>query len=500
MSVCARSTAAALAGLVLLAAAGSSADEEHHHHHHHKKKTEEAPPSEEAPPAAPDQQQAPPPEEAPPPAPATPAPEAAKPEPAPSPATAGLPRLTVHVYEEENPPAAAPVLAGFASVAGKDSRVAYRDLADQLDPPEERERALAAADADLAAAGAAFDQMDLENAKAKVDSALKTYERYLPALGRDQRLSQIRDAWIRLASIRFFDGNNDAAKEALRHVFVFDPKVDYSPKLFPPQMKKPVIEGRLLFDALGTGKLTVTSEPPGATVYVNGIERGPSPVTVEDAPSGPNYVTVKRRGFAPASLTVEVAGGGEEAKADLTLARYEDDPMVPLAEAREQVGADPPPPPMLAAMKKLKVEMLVAVRMLPAPGGNLTVAAALYDARSKHLLRKVEKSGPAAAAEETARKAAVELLDRVATDGTWAPPEQPKQPNPLLVLFDRIGSKLGEWRSSKYFWPSLAAAAGLVVIGTVVGVAVGVVHHQHEVEQQVILFGGGTSAFALPRF
>src|SRR5207302_262545 len=125
--------------------------------------------------------------------------------------------------------------------------------------------------------------------------------------------------------VRFFDGNNDGAREALRHVFIFDPKLDYTPKLFPPQMRKTVIEGRLLFDALGSGKLTISSEPPGALVYVNGAARGTTPCTVIDVNPGPNYVTVVRRGFAPSSTVVEIAGGGEEAKSEITLARYDND-------------------------------------------------------------------------------------------------------------------------------------------------------------------------------
>jgi len=485
MSVFARASAAVLAAL--LAGGGAFADE---HHHHKKKKQEDEQQQEQQPPTQ-EQPQAPTQEQ--PPVPTETAPSA------PPTASAGLPRLTVHVYDEESPAAAPAVLAAFADVAGKDTRVAYRDLAELLEPPEEVDRALAAADADLKSAGEAFDQMDLENAHARVEKALKTYERYLPELGKRGRMSSIRDAWIRLAAVRFFDGNNDAAKDALRHVFVFDPKVDYSPKLFPPQMKKAVIEGRLLFDALGTGKLTVSSEPPGAAVYINGVRRGETQLTIDDAPPGPNYVTVVKRGFAPASATVEIAGGGEEGKSELTLARYENDPMIPLGQARDALGADEMPPALVDASKRLRAEMVIAVRLLPAQNG-IKVAAFLYDARPRHLIRRVEKSGPVGSVGETAKQAAIELLDRVRTDGVWVPPETPKKPSFFATLLSRMGERVGDWRRSKYFWPSLAIAGGLVVVGVVVGVAVAATeHHGLSPSEQVILLGG-SGGFALPRF
>src|SRR5262245_34724330 len=109
------------------------------------------------------------------------------------------------------------------------------------------------------------------------------------------------------------------------------PTTEYSAKMFPQQMKKLVVESRLLIDALGPGKLAVASEPAGATVYINGTAQGVTPMTIDDVPAGPVYVTLEARGFQPMVEVVEINGGGEEAKSSHKLQRWEGDPLALLA-------------------------------------------------------------------------------------------------------------------------------------------------------------------------
>jgi hypothetical protein len=412
---------------------------------------------------------------------------------------AGLPKITVHVYDEDGPSVAGDVLSAVAGVVAQDSRVGYRDLGELVDSADEADRVIAGADANLKAATAAFDQMDLENARSKVDDAIKAYERYLPLLGDRDQLDHVRDAWIRLSAIRFFDGNNDGARDALRHVFVYDPKVDYTPQLFLPQMKKAVIEGRLMFDALGPGKIAVESEPPGAVIFLNGSKKGETPFTIEDAPPGPNLLTVVHRGFAPRSANLEIAGGGESVSSELTLARFANDPYAPLGQAHGVVGADVAPAPVLEAMKRVKVDMIVLTRMMPS-GDKQKVVCYLYDARSRRLVRQAEKTGPLDTIAETATKAAVELMDRVPVDGLAGmlpPPKEPKVEGPKgPSLFERMGARLSaqwkEWDEYVLFRPLLIGIAATVVVGVALGVGIGVWEHEQrmrQIENDVVLFG-----------
>ena len=405
----------------------------------------------------------------------------------------GQPLVTVHVFDEEiSGKVVSEVLGAFAEVLAKDSLVRYRDLADLLDPVDEATAAIAEADGQLKEAQAAFDQMDLENARNKAESAIRIYERRLPQLGAEpDGISHLRNAWIRLAAIRFFDGNNDGARDALRHVFVLDPTTEYSGKLFPPQMKKAVVESRLLFDALGSGKLNVQSEPPGAMVIINGVVRGISPLVIDDAPAGPDYVSLARRGFVPLTAVVEVNGAGDEAKAEQTLTRFDNDPIGPLGSARAELGRETAPPSVVESANKLRVDLLALVT-LGSDGAVTRVTAYLYDQRSRRLLRKSEASGEPA---EAGRKAAVDLFNQVRLDGVYVPPAPVKVKSGWERFTDRFDGAAHEWRASKAFWPSVIVAAVVVAAGVGIGLGIGLRPHESAAGptpgEELILLGTG---------
>ncbi|MGF1464957.1 MAG: protein kinase [Sandaracinaceae bacterium] len=55
-----------------------------------------------------------------------------------------------------------------------------------------------------------------------------------------------------------------------------------------------------------TGSLSVTSDPPGATVWVDGEERGRTPLFVADVPTGSRVVRLERDGYLPHEGEAEV--------------------------------------------------------------------------------------------------------------------------------------------------------------------------------------------------
>jgi hypothetical protein len=65
---------------------------------------------------------------------------------------------------------------------------------------------------------------------------------------------------------------------------------------------------RKIFAELPTnaGRLMVRSTPPGATVRLNGVERGKTPLEIADAPSGENTVEILMDGYKPHSEKVAV--------------------------------------------------------------------------------------------------------------------------------------------------------------------------------------------------
>ncbi len=445
---------------------------------------------------------------APPPAPPPPTPAstekrrpAVKPQPrsAPPPSEAAPPvappHVTLHVWAPEKANLFAPeeaIESAMDEVLASDPRLHFRTLETLLTPPDAVDKALVDADNALADAKQAYADMDLDKAKAALETALKGYQKNLPALAtRADSITPMRDGFILLANVRFFEGNQDGARDAMRYVFALDGSVKWNTKMFPPQMKKLVVEARLLYETLGTGRLIIDSDPPGASVWLNGIklpDRTPSqPV---DAPNGPNFISYARRGYAPMTQAFVVNGGGEESHALASLSRYPHNPIAPIDRARSKIDETPQPPSLKEACAQLGVDMLVLVKT-SRPGERddeqpQILTAYLYDARPARVINRVEMKveGDLPA---TARVLAQELFHGVRLDGVWSPPKAPERPKWYQRLWVETKQDWGRFRGWKGFWYVVGGVAGAVVIGTVVGATVS---HQHSVAADTILLGG----------
>ena len=410
-------------------------------------------------------------------------------------AVAVPPHVTLHVWEPEKATSFAPeesIESAMGEVLAADPRLHFRTLETLLSPPDAVDKELVDADRALADAKQAYADMDLDKAKGLLETALKAYQKNLPALAtRSDSITPMRDGFILLADVRFFEGNQDGAKDALRYVFALDGSVKWNPKLFPPQMKKLVVEARLLYDTLGTGRLVIDSDPQGASVWLNGIklpDRTPSqPI---DAPNGPNFISYARRGWAPLTQAFVVAGGGEESHALATLSRYPHNPEAPIDQARAKIDDTPVLPSLKQSCAQLGVDMMVLVKT-SRPGDRedeqpQILTGYLYDARPGRVINRVEMKveGDLAA---TARVLADALFRGVRLDGVWAPPKAPERPKWYARLWHDTKADWGRFRSWKGFWYVVGGVAAAVVVGTVVGVTVS---HSQRVAADTILLGG----------
>ena len=406
------------------------------------------------------------------------------------------PHVTLHVWEPEKAISFAPeesIESAMGELLAADPRLHFRTLETLLSPPDAVDKELVDADKALADAKQAYADMDLDKAKSLLETALKAYQKNLPALAtRSDSITPMRDGFILLADVRFFEGNQDGAKDALRYVFALDGSVKWgTTRLFAPQMKKLVVEARLLYDTLGTGRLIIDSDPQGASVWLNGMklpDRTPSqPI---DAPNGPNFISYARRGWAPLTQAFVVAGGGEESRALATLSRYPHNPEAPIDQARAKIDDTPKLPRLKQACAQLGVDMMVLVKT-SRPGDRedeqpQILTGYLYDARPGRVINRVEMKveGDLGA---TARVLADALFRGVRLDGVWAPPKAPERPRWYARLWRDTKADWGRFRSWKGFWYVVGGVAGAVVVGTVVGVTVS---HSQRVAADTILLGG----------
>jgi len=418
--------------------------------------------------------------------PAEPAP-APKPEPKKEPADS-RPRLSARFYEDTDLALADAVEAAFAEVLQRDARVRFRPISEILEPPDKAPRELGRADIALLDAEKSFSEMDLDKAKSLLKDAIQTYQRYLPELAqRGGGTEPLRDAWVKLAKTRFFDGDADGARDALRYAFVIDPKLAYTKSMFPPQMKKAVVEAKLLFEALGPGKIQIDSDPAGATAFLNGVKLAkPTPSEPADAQPGPNFINYRRRGYQSVGAIFENNGGGETAQAVKTLERPSPNPFAPMDRARAGIDqADAPFPLLKEACKLLDVDMLLLARR---ENGQVTIA--LYDARPDRILKRAKKeAADEVQSADAARDLARTLLDGVRLDGIYQPPAPPKKPSRWQLFSEKTRNDFSRFYHSKYFWPVIGGIIGAAAIGAAAGGGAAAAHQQ-EVNRSVILFGG----------
>jgi hypothetical protein len=272
-------------------------------------------------------------------------------------------------------------------------------------------------------------------------------------------------------------------------VFVVDSNVKWDPKLFPAAMKKVVVESRLLFDTLGPGTLNIDSDPPGATVYLNGKKLDKiTPIEGVPAPPGPNYLSFVRRDWQPQTAIFEVAGGGEAANAVRSLEHYPGRPLQALNRAQKELDNAEPSPLLKEGANKLGVDLLVLVRLEKAEGFATRLSGYLYDKRLNKILKRGEKTAPDDAIAPAAKELAHELFTGIRLDGKIDLPVVKKGPSSS----ERIAQKFRDFRHWKGFWYVIGGVAGAIVIGTAVGVGVGLGTQNHGLTpgEQVVLIGG----------
>lgn len=320
---------------------------------------------------------------------------------------------------------------------------------------EAAEKALERSDKGLAEAIKRMRNLE-DGALDLLDWAADEYQRYLPQLmARDGNAGKLIEVYERTAIASYLAGDEKSATEALRKAFVLQPDLDYDRKIFPPQLEKLVVNERLYHDELGHGSVRVEADQAAgggaATVYINGVERGRAPVTVDELPAGPNIVSLVTPGAEPVIVIAQVAGGGDLVTVKAAVKTPKSVDRGPLAKTRGDVGGPHAAPPIARAAKNLGADALV-LALPTVHDDEIAVVAYVYDMRSGALVGRSEDTLPRTGPD------AEELGGQLMATVTWKPSIAlgPKKP-PI-------------WKH-KYFWPAVGAAAGVVVVAVVVGIA-----------------------------
>jgi hypothetical protein len=263
--------------------------------------------------------------------------------------------------------------------ADRSGRFATLRLSDALDPQSARARQERAkeAQARLAAAQDAYNNLDTVKALKEADLAMKAWADTDLTL----HIGELTQAWLFKIASHVANGETKVARAEIDRLVAVNPDAQFSSNYFPPediaysqQAKKAVAEA--------AGTLAVNTEPPGAEIYVNGRFGGISPLTVQGLGDAEHFITALRPGFALAQArsrpgTVSLTLQPAEAQG-----RYE-------ALVRG-VTRDPKGPGRDAAARDfgqwLGVDQVLLVHVAPPRGRDVAVTGLRLDSRDGHNL------------------------------------------------------------------------------------------------------------------
>ena len=156
---------------------------------------------------------------------------------------------------------------------------------------------------------------DFKGSRKAFEDAIAMYTKHLADL---TDWESFEDAHLRLAVAAHKGGDDKAARNTLRIYMSMKPDAKLSSDNFPQMVVEfAEKEGKRIFNK-GKGKLSVTSEPSGADVIVDGKVIGQTPLKVEIG-VGDHYVVVKGKGAFPMVKKVGINRGfrGTNIAADL---------------------------------------------------------------------------------------------------------------------------------------------------------------------------------------
>ncbi len=163
----------------------------------------------------------------------------------------------------------------------------------------------------------AFEDLDLEAAGEHLETAVNALAAYFGDLP-DSARAALSQGIFADAATTLFEGATDQADSIFVALALLDPSFVPAEGRYPSNVVDRFEGVKAHLGARTTGSLTVKTNPPGAAVYVDGLFRGASPLTVSSLADGYHVVSVRRLGFRPLG-TLTPVNGDNSATADLEL-------------------------------------------------------------------------------------------------------------------------------------------------------------------------------------
>lgn len=149
-----------------------------------------------------------------------------------------------------------------------------------------------------------YESLDADKAITELTAACRLYE---DGFSEVNDLEKIVLANIYLASVFHQTGQPDAALKHYRTALFLDPKLKLDANVFPPEDLENVEKVRRDIAQGAKGNAEIHSAPVSARVYIDGVYRGATPLTVNNLPAGDHFLRVERNGYDRIAGVFEVS-------------------------------------------------------------------------------------------------------------------------------------------------------------------------------------------------
>ena len=328
-----------------------------------------------------------------------------------------------------------------------------------------------------------FDQAKADYENLELDAALENLDLAMSKLEGGAAyltdLSLAIDILYYMGVCHAFNGEDAASEEAFLRAYVLDTSRTPDPDVFPPDVIDMFNMATAAASSIGTGSLSVGSEPQAARVYLDGLYMGVTPVTIDNVVEGKHFVRLALPGHQYYG-TVTTVSAGQVAQVNANLfPAYGASKVFTLAEGLPSLlvkGVDVAAPSLGGIADQLGVQQLLLMWITATEAGSVSINVLVYDKPSGKML--AQRQGDSSAqdgalsmkGDELARAALVASVQAAAGGGgdvtIIGPPVEGGGGEEPGGEKDSVARK---W----WFWVALVGGAAVIGGATTAGVCLG---------------------------
>jgi|GEM_PF-4220933 len=243
-------------------------------------------------------------------------------------------------------------------------------------------------------ASSKYENLDMDGA---IQGALKSLEKYELAAPYLDDMTGIVKVLHLLGVCYTLNGDLNASTESFLRAYAMNPSIKLDPNVYPPE----VVE---VFDAvvqdlsqIGTGSLSVETTPKGASVFLDGMPMGMSPVTIQNIITGRHIVKISKPGYQSFGTVLTIQAGKVK---NLDAKLIEIPGLARIISESEKLpglfakGTDETLPSLRVIADDLGVEQILLIILSPGEGNVISLNYYIYDRVQNAFLTQRQGDSP----------------------------------------------------------------------------------------------------------